>query len=223
MKKNFRKNSSIKDRYSFEAYIYELVSNNSFSVESIVQQLARRIYEDAKANSSRTKTKKLWQELNTELEKYRKRGQFNYEIVAPSIYSSNYEVTFTSPIDGKEVHFDSLSSGEKIIFELICYYFLSRNNSKKLKIIILDEFDANLNPALAEMYLEVIEEQFCKKDIITLLTTHSPSTVVEVNPKDLFSVSIEKGIQSVECAKDEKGKKAILKKLAPNFAYYGEF
>jgi len=86
------------------------VSNNSFSIESIVQQLARRIYEDAKANSSRTKTQKLWQELNNELQKYRDKEQFNYEVVAPSIYSSNYEITFTSSMDGKEVHFDSLSS-----------------------------------------------------------------------------------------------------------------
>ena len=91
-----RERSTIKDRSSFEAYLYELVSNNPFSVESIVQQLARRIYEDAKANSSRTKTKKLWQELNTELQKYKKKKQFNYELVAPSIYSSNYEITFCS-------------------------------------------------------------------------------------------------------------------------------
>lgn len=223
LKINYRKNSSIKDRYSFESYIYELVSNNSFSIESIVQQLARRIYEDAKANSSKTRTNKLWQELNIELQKYREKGQFNYEVIAPSIYSSHYEITFISSVDGKEVHFDSLSSGEKIIFELICYYFLSRNNSKNLKIIILDEFDANLNPALAEMYLDVVKEQFCKKGITTLLTTHSPATVVEVEPKDLFSVSIENGVQSITCANTQEGKKLILKKLAPNFVYYGEF
>lgn len=218
-----RNSSPIKDRYTFEAYIYELISNNSFSIESIVQQLARRIYEDAKANSSRTKTKKMWQELNDELHKYKIKGQFNYEVIAPSIFSSNYEITFTSSIDKKEVHFDALSSGEKIIFELICYYFLSRNNSKNLKMIILDEFDANLNPALAEMYLSVVKEQFCNKSITTLLTTHSPSTVVEVDPKDLFSVSIEEGRQSITCANNEEGKKIILNKLAPKFVYYGEF
>jgi hypothetical protein len=99
LKQDSRKNSSIRDRSSFESYIYELVSHNSFSVESIVQQLARRIYEDAKANSSRTKTKKLWQELNIELEKYRNKEQFSYEVIAPSVYSSNYEITFTSSID----------------------------------------------------------------------------------------------------------------------------
>ena len=216
-----RERSTIKDRSSFEAYLYELVSNNPFSVESIVQQLARRIYEDAKANSSRTKTKKLWQELNTELQKYKKKKQFNYELVAPSIYSSNYEITFCSS-NWNEVHFDSLSSWEKIIFELVCYYFLSGRNVRKPRIVILDEFDANLNPTLAEMYMNVIKEQFCKNWITTLLTTHSPSTVAEVDPNDLFFVAIENGIQSVICAKDESGKKDILKKLAPKFVYYGE-
>lgn len=222
LRKKYREKSSIKDRSSFEAYLYELVSNNPFSVESVVQQLSRRIYEDAKAKSSRTKTKKIWQELNDELKKYRDKNQFNYELVAPSIYSSNYEVTFLSS-NGKEVHFDFLSSGEKIIFELICYYFLSWSNNKKPKIVILDEFDANLNPTLAEMYIDVVNEQFCKKWITTLLTTHSPSTVVEVNPKDLFFVSIKDNVQSIRCAENEFGKKELLQKLAPKFVYYGEF
>lgn len=217
-----RAKSSIKNRHDFEAYIYELVSNNSFSIESIVQQLARRIYEDAKAKSSRTKTKKLWEDINTELEKYSKKEQFNYEIIPPSIYSSNYEMTFSSTVDSKEVHFESLSSGEKIIFELICYYFLAGKN-KKLETIILDEFDANLNPALAETYLAVVKEQFADKGITAILTTHSPSTVAEVDAENLYEVSITNGLQSIDCAVNPKGKKDILKKLAPNFVYYSEF
>ena len=219
---SLRNRSKIKNRSDFESYIYELVSNNSFSVESIVEQLARRIYEDAKANSSKTKTAKLWQQINIELGKYSDKKQFNYEVNSPSVYSSNYEMTFKSTLDNKEVHFESLSSGEKIIFELVCYYFLAGKN-KKLDTIILDEFDANLNPALAETYLNVVREQFADKGITTILTTHSPSTVAEVKPENLFEVSVLDGVQKIECANDDEGKKVILNKLAPNFVYYSEF
>ena len=192
----------------------------SFSIESIIEKMSKRIYEDAKSKSNRAK--KLWQQINEELKRYNNTRQFEYEINSPSAYSSNYEINFISTYNEKVVHYDSLSSGEKIIFELICYYFTAKNNNK-LKMIILDEFDANLNPALAELYLSIIKQQFCQKNIITILTTHSPSTVVEVDPDQLFELSIEDGSQKIKNAKTKEGKKSILKKLAPKFVYYSEF
>ena len=83
---------------------------------------------------------------------------------------------------------------------------------------MLDEFDANLNPQLAERYIEVIKEQF--KNINVVLTTHSPSTVVEVEPDELFELTDSR---ELKCAKDENGKRDILKRLAPKFVYHGEF
>ena len=83
---------------------------------------------------------------------------------------------------------------------------------------MLDEFDANLNPSLAEQYIEVIKEQF--KDIKVVLTTHSPSTVVEVEPNELYELTDSK---TLKCANDQDGKKDILRRLAPKFVYHGEF
>ena len=83
---------------------------------------------------------------------------------------------------------------------------------------MLDEFDANLNPLLAEQYIEVIKEQF--KDIKVVLTTHSPSTVVEVEPAELFELTDSR---ELKCAASEDGKREILKRLAPKFVYHGEF
>ena len=222
LRESLRQNCRINSRETFESYINELVMNFSFSIESIVEKMSKRIYEDAKVKSAKTKTLKLWQEINKELADYNK-DNFKYKINAPSIYSSNYEINFESTDDNnKNVHFDSLSSGEKVVFELICYYFIAHNNAK-LEIIILDEFDANLNPALAAMYLKVIRKQFCDRGIATILTTHAPSTVVEVEPKELFELSINNNVQEIICANDEEGKRKILQKLAPNFIYYSEF
>ena len=52
-----------------------------------------------------------------------------------------------------EISYSSLSSGEKIIFQLVCYYFII-NRYQKIDLLILDEFDANLNPALVEQYIK---------------------------------------------------------------------
>ena len=218
LKIELRQNSKVKSEHSLKKYIYELLNREFRSIESIVQKMSSKIYQDFKTKSSKTKTKKLWEEINDELKKYNSKGYFKYKLVPPQLFESNYEIAFEHFDKTKNtfIHFDSLSSGEKIIFELICYYFASKES--KLEMIMLDEFDANLNPVLAEQYIEVIKDQF--KDIKVVLTTHSPSTVVEVNPNELFELTNSK---ELKCADNEDGKKEILKRLAPKFVYHGEF
>jgi 5S rRNA maturation endonuclease (ribonuclease M5) len=180
--------------------------------------MSNKIFQDFKTKNSRTRTKKLWEEINDELDKYYLKGYFKYKLVPPQIFESNYQIAFErfDSSSNSYIHFDSLSSGEKVIFELICYYFASKES--KLEMIMLDEFDANLNPLLAEQYIEVIKEQF--KDIKVVLTTHSPSTVVEVEPNELFELTDSR---ELKCALNEDGKREILKRLAPKFVYHGEF
>lgn len=72
------------------------------------------------------------------------------------------------------------------------------------------------------MYLDTIRRQFCDQNITTILTTHSPATVSEIKPKELFELSIDNNMQKITCANDEDGKKRILQKLAPKFVYYSE-
>ena len=89
-------------------------------------------------------------------------------------------------------------------------------------MLLLDEFDANLNPQLAKLLIETIREELIKKDITVILTTHSPSTVAEVEPEELFLMENEKGEHILKKAGDENGKKEILEKLAPKFVYEKE-
>lgn len=218
LKIKLREKSKITSEQSLKRYVYELLTREFRSIESIVHKMSNKIYQDFKTKNSKTKTKKLWEEINNELHKYNLKGYFKYKLVPPQIFESNYEIAFErfDSSTNSYIHFDSLSSGEKIIFELICYYFASKES--KLEMIMLDEFDANLNPLLAEQYIEVIKEQF--KDIKVVLTTHSPSTVVEVEPNELFELTDSR---ELKCAFNEDGKREILKRLAPKFVYHGEF
>lgn len=218
LKKELRKRSKIISEEALKRYVYDLTTREFRSIESIVHKMSNKIYQDFKSKSSRTRTKKLWEEINEELEKYFEKGYFKYKLVSPTIYESYYEIAFErfDKPTNSYIHFDSLSSGEKIIFELICYYFAAKET--KLELIMLDEFDANLNPLLAERYIYVIKEQF--KNINVVLTTHSPSTVVEVEPNELYELTDSR---ELKCAVDENGKREILKRLAPKFVYHGEF
>lgn len=218
LKIELRTKSKINSEQSLKRFIYELLTREFRSIESIVDKMSNKIFQDFKTKNSRTRTKKLWEEINDELDKYYLKGYFKYKLVPPQIFESNYQIAFErfDSSSNSYIHFDSLSSGEKVIFELICYYFASKES--KLEMIMLDEFDANLNPLLAEQYIEVIKEQF--KDIKVVLTTHSPSTVVEVEPNELFELTDSR---ELKCAVNEDGKREILKRLAPKFVYHGEF
>jgi|SRR5690554_181589 len=215
---DLRKKSNINSEHALKNYVYELITREFRSIESIVHKMSDKIYQDFKSKSSRTRTKKLWDNINEELHKYNSRGYFKYKLVKPQVYESNYEIAFKRFDNSSSTHiyFDSLSSGEKIIFELVCYYFAAKGS--KLEMIMLDEFDANLNPTLAERYIEVIKEQF--KNIKVVLTTHSPSTVVEVDPNELYELTDSR---ELKCAYNEEGKRDILRRLAPKFVYHGEF
>ncbi|OWK98083.1 hypothetical protein AP75_07825 [Kaistella haifensis DSM 19056] len=215
---DLRKNSRIHSEEALKSYVYDLLTREFRSIESIVHKMSNKIFQDFKTKNSRRKIKKLWEEINDELQKYSEKGYFKYKLVPPKSYESYYEIAFEhfNKHSKTYIHFDSLSSGEKIIFELICYYFAAKES--KLEMIMLDEFDANLNPLLAERYIAVIKEQF--KSINVILTTHSPSTVVEVAPVELFELTDSR---ELKCASDEEGKRDILKRLAPKFVYHGEF
>ena len=220
IRERFRENAVVKSQDAFEEYILNLTLNYSFSIESIIEKVTKRIHEDSKGNVENGET--LREKINAEIVSTHK-GHFNYLVNPPQPYSSEYKITLRSIFNPHRIiSFDSLSSGEKIIFELICYYIIA-NRASNLQLLILDEFDANLNPVLVDTYIRVIKDQFCSKDINVILTTHSPSTVAAVDPEDLFELSIENNRQKIVRATTPDVKKSILKKLAPSFVYYSEF
>lgn len=195
-------------------------------MEAIIDKLARKI--DDEKNEKQRKKKSYWEQINDEIQKLNdefSEKKFTYLLNKPSP-RKKYEITFRShnKEDGSEyISFQDLSSGEKMIFELICYYFVSckdENSKDVVKLIILDEFDANLNPALAELYLKTVNKEFVENGIKVILTTHSPSTIAEVNPENLCElINDNKDGHKIEWANNEDGKKKILEKLAPKFVY----
>lgn len=106
-------------------------------------------------------------------------------------FKDNYEVKFAELIETpllfqidseyKIIETESrqlmdLSDGEKTIISL-CFTSLQKIEKAEKKLLLLDEFDAVLNPSLIESFFIVIERYFISKGIPVILTTHSHATI----------------------------------------------
>ncbi|WP_282080860.1 ATP-dependent nuclease [Aquimarina algiphila] len=97
-----------------------------------------------------------------------------------------------------KVHFNWLSSGEKIIIGLILKLFTSEYYEKRLnfpELLVLDEPDAHLHPEMSNLLLDILENTFVKKyGIKVILTTHSPSTVALASEDQIYQ--LKNGLES---------------------------
>ncbi len=73
-----------------------------------------------------------------------------------------------------------LSSGEKVAFALALWTW-GNSKGQKTDILLVDEFDAHLNPSIAEKYIGIIKEYFVDLGVQVIMTTHNPSTVAYAN------------------------------------------
>tara|TARA_R110000868_G_scaffold411409_1_gene703764 strand:- start:3253 stop:5001 length:1749 start_codon:yes stop_codon:yes gene_type:complete len=137
-----------------------------------------------------------WEAINQLLEKY----GFQYRINKPE-HHQVFKPLFSNPDEEVELDFSLLSSGEQIIVSLILWsynYLLG----ECVNLMLLDEFDAHLNPSMSKMFIEVVKEILVGEfGIQVIMTTHSPSTVVHVDDEELFWM--ERGIGIKQSSKKE--------------------
>ncbi|HVV69623.1 MAG TPA: AAA family ATPase [Patescibacteria group bacterium] len=123
-----------------------------------------------------------WHIINGLFSEYR---GFAYKI-KPPIEGIRYIPSFIDIDLNIEIPFQELSSGEKYIVFLTlwaCNQIL--NNDSKL--LLLDEFDAHLNPSMSKVLIDILFNTLVTKfDIQVIMTTHSPSTIAYVNDNNLF-------------------------------------
>lgn len=69
-----------------------------------------------------------------------------------------------------------LSDGEKAIISL-SFASLSGVIQEQRKVLLLDEFDANFNPSLTEVFYKILDRYFISQDILVVIATHSATTI----------------------------------------------
>ncbi|WPX97818.1 AAA family ATPase [Candidatus Fokinia crypta] len=162
----------------------------------------------------------LEEDINSSIKKCNISFKYKFTIVGEEFCFTGTTKLKTGEELPINLRFEELSSGEKMIFELICYATFCK--MLNIKYLLFDEFDASLNPQLAESYIKTVREVLLKSGITVVLTTHSPSTVIEVEPDELWWMSRmrrDDGSEEVELksAENKGGKVKILDFLAPRF------
>jgi ABC-type uncharacterized transport system ATPase component len=148
--------------------------------------------------------KSPWDKINEILEKYK----FQHKIEEPK--DNMYEPSFKGGIKYRD-----LSDGEKVIFHLICSSYGGRGGIKgKTKLVLLDEFDAHLNPTMSKMFIDIVKDILVNEfGIQVIMTTHSPSTVAYVPEESLFWMEEGRILEG----QNKKDKMWIIHKLATGF------
>jgi ABC-type molybdenum transport system ATPase subunit/photorepair protein PhrA len=122
-----------------------------------------------------------WKELNDLFKELRFDCRFKDEFrlsgtdidEQPRLYALNDDGT----INYKEWRpLSHLSDGEKAVISL-CFASLSGTKPENIKLLLLDEYDATLNPSLAEKLFIVLDKYFLSKGVMIIFVTHSPVTI----------------------------------------------
>jgi ABC-type uncharacterized transport system ATPase component len=125
----------------------------------------------------------------------------------------SFSLTLKHKISNISVPFDSLSSGEKILFSLVLSIYKSVGDKVFPSVLLLDEIDASLHPSQIQNLLNVISETFVKQNNVkVIIATHSPTTIALADEKNIFIVN-NQTINRVE----KQSKKEALKILSEGF------
>ena len=100
-----------------------------------------------------------------------------------------------NPISSSETTLEMkhLSSGEKVAFALALWTW-GNSKGQRTDILLVDEFDAHLNPSIAEKFIAVIKEYFVDLGVQVIMTTHNPSTVAHANSAGADIIWMEDGL-----------------------------
>lgn len=116
----------------------------------------------------------------------------DYKFIPPEGVAehTSYQAKLRHTDTNVEITADLLSSGEKTLLALALSLYTGSKLGESVrlpKVLLLDEPDASLHPAMAQSLLRVIRETFLDTHgVKVLLTTHSPTTVALAPEESLY-------------------------------------
>jgi AAA domain, putative AbiEii toxin, Type IV TA system len=88
---------------------------------------------------------------------------------------------------------NDLSSGEKVLLQLVLWLYNSKHHNRFPRLFLLDEPDGHLHPSMTRQFMDVIKEVLVEHyKVRVILTTHSPSTVALAPDESIFEMSRDK-------------------------------
>jgi energy-coupling factor transporter ATP-binding protein EcfA2 len=126
-----------------------------------------------------------------EINSYLKENDFPYTLIN-KIYGERLDVSINLQLfdskSNREISFDALSSGEKVILTILSWKFMSFENhaTHKTSVVLLDEADKHFGPNLIELYQKTLRRVFVEKGVQVIMSTHRPDMVALANDSEIF-------------------------------------
>lgn len=120
-------------------------------------------------------------------------AKFDFEVLPPDFWDTEefeYKIALRKLSSGAEITFGELSTGERVLFALALVRYKAEKRSNSFpELILLDEPDAPLHPAMTESMLDVFQSIFVNKyNTKVIITTHSPATVALAPEDSVYAV-----------------------------------
>lgn len=117
---------------------------------------------------------------------------FPYVVISPEETSivEDFELRLRNSQTGSTIKALDLSSGEKVIMQLVLWLFAAGKEGIFPKLLLLDEPEAHLHPSMTTQFLDAISETLVKKyGVRVIMTSHSPSTVALAPVDAVFEIA----------------------------------
>lgn len=113
----------------------------------------------------------------------------NYELVAPEKqhFDEQYNLRFRKA-NGTRLAIDQLSAGERFLLGLAILLLNCRLENRPPKLLLMDEPDAHLHPALISRFVSSLREIGKVFGCRIIATTHRPDTIVLCESEEIFEV-----------------------------------
>lgn len=175
--------------YNFENYRYNKINYHAQKKESVFTEH----YGDVP-----------WDIFNSLLESL----NLPYKVSIPSDdLMTPYYFELIHKYSGKNIDSTELSSGEKVLIQILYWIFNSRTAKGFPELILLDEPDAYLHPSMVRFLINTLNDNLVNKyNCKIILTTHSPTTV---------AIAPENSIYEIDNSQSDKTK---IRKLSQDYA-----
>lgn len=175
---------------SYHFLAYRLMALEALDKKKAETAKDHQLFTETEIVEAYSLTPAPWDILNEAL----KVAGFRYEVISPEGQPllDPYEVRLRDRTSRVPVNPLDLSSGEKVIFQLVLWLFAAGKEGVFPKLLILDEPDAHLHPSLTTQFLDVILEVLVNRHgVRVIMTSHSPSTVALAPEGSLFQLERE--------------------------------
>lgn len=138
-----------------------------------------------------------WEVVNEAL----KAAGFPYEVISPlnTRITDSYSLRLRDLSNGLIIDAIDLSSGEKVILQVVLWLFTAGKEGLMPRLLLLDEPDAHLHPSMTTQFLDVVVEVLVRRHgIRVIMTTHSPSTVALAPEGSVFK--LDRGSKKIVAA-----------------------